>query len=63
MMLSLLFDYMIQAKQKVLKDQQANLIKVLDSMPNFYLEMKWDFDSSVLPFISKLAPSGKTKKE
>ena len=33
------------------------MTQALDKLPNFYLEMNWQFDSSVIPLISKIAPS------
>ena len=55
----MLLDSLIEKKKKKLKAQEANILKVLQSTPDFYLEMKWDFESNVIPFFSKLAPTGK----
>ena len=29
----------------------------MDHLPNFYFEMKWDVDSSVMPLVGMFAPS------
>jgi len=43
-------DFFIQEKTIVLG--------ILGKIPDFYLEMRWDFESSVIPLLGKLAPSG-----
>jgi len=56
-LISILFDQLAFQKQITIKAQQQDLIKILTAMPDFYLEMRWDFESSLVPFISKFAPS------
>ena len=59
-LVKMLFDSLIEKKKKKMKTQEANVTKVLQNTPDFYIEMKWDFESNVIPFISQLAPTGKT---
>ena len=59
MFLSLIFDYLLIRKRRLFNKQEKQLKKILEKTPDFYLEMKWDFESPVIPFLSKLAPSGK----
>lgn len=63
MLLSVLFDNLTSLKKKKLAQQQQKLEEILKLTPDFYLEMKWDFESSIIPFFSRLAPSGIFIKE
>ena len=56
-MLSVLFDSLVEKRKQILIKQRDQLVEVLEATPNFYLEMKWDFESNLIPFVSKLAPS------
>ena len=58
MLVSLLFEHMLRRKRLKFFHEKKKLNELLMRMPDFYLEMKWDFDSSILPLVSKLAPSG-----
>lgn len=57
-----LFDYLYMLKKDFFLQEREKVIKVLNNMPDFYLEMKWDFESSVIPLLGKIAPSGEILK-
>ncbi|KAL4484244.1 hypothetical protein ABPG72_003528 [Tetrahymena utriculariae] len=55
---SLLFENLINFKKKALLQQKREIDNLLLSdIPDFYMEMKWEFESNIIPFVSKLAPS------
>ncbi len=58
-MAALTFEYLHRKKREKILRERDILITTLLNLPDFYLEIKWDFESSVIPFISKIAPSGK----
>jgi ankyrin repeat domain-containing protein 13 len=57
MLITVLMDGLIEKKNKLIKEQREQLAKILNKTPDFYMEMKWDFDSPIIPLLSKLAPS------
>jgi hypothetical protein len=60
--MGMLLDAMYERKSKQLPDSEERLGSFLRISPNVYFEMKWEFDS-MIPFLSSLAPSGKTKPD
>jgi len=46
-------------KKEFFREEKMRIIDMLGKLPDFDLEMKWDFESSVIPLLGKLAPSGK----
>ncbi|KAL4435830.1 hypothetical protein ABPG74_015798 [Tetrahymena malaccensis] len=55
---SMLFENLINFKKKALLQQKREIDNLLLSdVPDFYMEMKWEFESNIIPFVSKLAPS------
>lgn len=58
---SLLFDYMSAYKSRKILAEIQNLSKNLIDFPDCYIEIDWEFDSSVLPLVSQFAPSDKFK--
>lgn len=53
-----LFDVKKELKRRKFLLEEQKLLTMLSELPDFYLEMKWDFESSIIPFLNKLAPSG-----
>ena len=58
-----LFDVKKELKRRKFLLEEQKLLSMLSELPDFYLEMKWDFESSIIPFLNKLAPSGFLKKK
>jgi hypothetical protein len=58
MLVAALLDQLIERKKRTIKAQQEKLVALLKKTPDFYIEMKWVFESSFIPFVSKFAPSG-----
>ena len=44
-------------KRKKFNEEKLRVDTMLMKMKDFYVELKWDFQSGLIPFIKKLAPS------
>eukprot|EP00742_Colponemidia_sp_Colp-10_P002144 GILJ01002291.1.p1 GENE.GILJ01002291.1~~GILJ01002291.1.p1 ORF type:complete len:1257 (+),score=280.24 GILJ01002291.1:184-3954(+) len=51
------FDAMASFKKIRWQTAHKNILTGLAMMPDFYMEMHWEFTSSVIPLLSKVAPS------
>ena len=49
-----LFDVKKELKRRKFLLEEQKLLTMLSELPDFYLEMKWDFESSIIPFLNKL---------
>lgn len=61
----LLFDYMTYLKSERIKQKLKEQISNLENTIDYQIKLKWEFDSSIIPLIGKIAPSDKitiTKK-
>ena len=54
---SQLFDYMVAHKQEKLLNEFSQLEQALKLQKNFKMKIKWELDSSIVPLVSKIAPS------
>lgn len=54
---SLLFDYVSAFKLRTLADHQQTLLDDLYQLQDYELHVKWEFDSSIIPLVSKIGPS------
>ena len=41
----------------MIESETKNLFNVLNSLKDFYVEIKWEFESSLIPLVGKIAPS------
>lgn len=53
----MIMDVLVEQKKQSLLEQKREIDNLLADVPDFYLEMKWEFESNIIPFVSKLAPS------
>lgn len=58
MVISLLFDYLVRLKSLKVLSEAQRINTTLLQIPDFYIEMKWEFESSMIPLLSMIAPSG-----
>lgn len=55
-LVGLLFDFLHAQKMKQWEVEKRKAVRGLDRLPDFYMEIKWEFDSSVIPLVAKIAP-------
>jgi ankyrin repeat domain-containing protein 13 len=55
-LLSLIFDHCWEQKKIKWKNESRKMITKLNNIPDFYMELDWQFNSSVIPFLAKFAP-------
>lgn len=55
-LISEIFDSLVAYKQEKWNESKKLSLNALERLPDFYLEMKWKFDSSVIPLLSRIAP-------
>ncbi|CAK79195.1 unnamed protein product (macronuclear) [Paramecium tetraurelia] len=54
---SILFDYLVQKRMFDIQQERNQIDQELLRINDFYLEMKWEFKSNLIPFISKITPN------
>lgn len=54
---SLLFDYVSAYKLRSISENQQVIASSLAHLPDYEVQIKWEFDSSIIPLVSKLGPS------
>lgn len=51
-----LFEYFHNEKMQKWLNNKHLAVKALKKLPDFYMEMRWEFDSNVIPLVSRIAP-------
>ena len=54
----MLFDKLTAENKVKFEIESLELDETLLKLQDFYLEIKWEFESSYLPIISRIAPTG-----
>ncbi|CAG9310296.1 unnamed protein product [Blepharisma stoltei] len=57
----ILFEYFHEEKMKKWEINRHLALEALESLPDFYLEIKWEFDSKVIPLIGHFTPNDTCK--
>ena len=55
-LVGLLFDSLHAKKMQKWELAKAKAVSALEKLPDFSMELKWEFDSALIPLLSKLAP-------
>ncbi|OMJ72895.1 hypothetical protein SteCoe_28559 [Stentor coeruleus] len=53
---SAIFDQLYKEKMHKWVEHKNLVLETLRKLPDFYMELNWEFDSSVIPLVSKIAP-------
>lgn len=63
MVISMLFDSLVlENKRNFQKESQLFSLNLV-SLKDFYLEIKWEFHSNCIPFLSRFTPTGTSFKK
>lgn len=52
MLVTLFLDNMMKRKKEKIRHQKRELDNILSEIPDFYIEMKMEFSSSIIPLFS-----------
>ena len=55
-LLGIIFDHWWELKKEKWKKNRERIMTKLINIPDFYVELHWQFNSSVIPFLTKFAP-------
>jgi hypothetical protein len=56
LLMGVVFDFMYEERRQLWHKNKCLAIESLKAIPDFYVEMNWQFDSSVIPLVSRIAP-------
>lgn len=59
MVISFIFDHLFGENLMKFQTDCGFLVEKLKEIQDFYLEIKWEFSSKFIPFLSHFTPSGK----
>lgn len=60
MNISIIFDSLLRENLLKIENECQTLITDLKRILDFYIEIKWEFSSNIIPFFSHFAPSGRS---
>ena len=56
-LLAIIFDYALEQKQRRWFERRLQIADELRQLPDFYMELKWEFVGNFIPFLSRFSPS------